>query len=105
MNDVKEWLKAYNKEQGYPDTENGEELIEILTECGKDVWEGNFYDSRWWRNYTVVTQINDKYIQYEWASANRDESIFDLGWEFNWKTVKFVKPIEKTITVTEYIPE
>lgn len=57
---------------------------------------------RWWDEITCVKKIGDKWFQYTWAKANRDEHIYDLGWNFPEDSLIEVEPYEETITTTKY---
>ena len=37
-------------------------------------------ERRWWDTFTAIVNINGRYFGFEWASANRDESVLDLGY-------------------------
>jgi len=58
------------------------------------------YSYRWWDDIVVQKQIGNSIYQWTWATANRDESLFDLGWEFDWNSLKLV-PFEDTIDDTQ----
>jgi hypothetical protein len=98
MNDeIKQFLIDQNTKEGYGTTDL--DLRETLTE-GKEVFSKKNSGSRWWDTWQHIVEINGRYISYEWAHANRDESIFDLGWEFDWDSIVEVWP--KTIETTKY---
>jgi len=83
--------------------ETDDDYNEILWEFGTEVAELDRDSHRWWDEMTIVKEFkisDDKkyYIGYCWASANRDESIFDLGWDFDSRTVALYKPKETVIT-------
>lgn len=42
-------------------------------------------------------------IGYEYAKANRDQSVRELGWEFDESTICEVRPVEKTVVVYEKV--
>lgn len=89
---IKDYLIEYNESQGWATTDA--DLMETLTES-RIVYRENQGSRRWWDDWFYVAKIGDKYIGYDWAKANRDESIFDLGWEFDWNSVCEVEPQEK----------
>jgi len=55
---------------------------------------------RHWTDLTMVVKINNRYFQFEWANADGDTSIEDLGWEFDKSSVKEVVRETKQITKT-----
>ena len=98
---AKDILIEYNKNDGWGISD--EELIQTLWEAPNLVYEEPAYSSRWWENYLQILKLNDHYVGYHWARANRDESIFDLGWEFDWDTLQEYEPRE--IKKTIYVPK
>lgn len=59
-------------------------------------------ESRWWSNTENIAKIDDTYFAYGWATANRDESIWEIGWDFDWDSLTVVEPYEETITIIKY---
>ena len=97
MNDnVRQHLIAYNQKNNWS-LEN-DSLIETITEAHV-IYEEKLSKGRWWNNIFRVTQIDGMFIGYEYAQANRDESIRDLGWDFDERTICQVWPVEKIVTV------
>jgi hypothetical protein len=83
-----------------------DELSEFFREIGHDYEGSQDHDShRHWTEFTAVQEINGRLIGYEWASTNSDNSIWDIGWEFDEDTLCFVKDVEVQVTVTKYIKE
>lgn len=105
---IKEYLFNYYKNK-YPDFLNSIEDLDDINkyrEIFSEFEEIISRDSRrWWDVLTVVGKIGDKYFKWEWASANRDQSIFDLGWGFDWYSIQEVEPKEETITVINWVPK
>jgi hypothetical protein len=66
------------------------------------VWESKHNQHRWWNSFDRVIKLEDKFIQFDWASTTGDNSIFDMGWEFDENSVIEVEPFEKVII--EYKP-
>jgi hypothetical protein len=85
----------------------GIDIIEILQNpelfSGEKVHEELSSSHRWWDEWLHVVKFGNIYIGYLFARANRDESVFDLGWEFDTNSIVYMKPIEKTIIT--YIKE
>lgn len=101
MNDkIKHHLTEYAKANNWDSDDNT--LIEILTESSV-ICESKISESRWWNNVFRVTEINGMFIGYDYAQANRDESVRDLGWDFDKSTIREVKPVQKTVTVYERV--
>lgn len=97
MNDkVKQHLIKFAEANNWG-TEEGE-LIEILTES-EVIYEEKISESRWWNNVFRVVEVDDMYIGYNYAQANRDEHVRDLGWDFDPKTICEVKPVQTVVTV------
>lgn len=94
-----EWLKAYNLKEGYTDTDR--DIWETVSEA-KNISRFEYGQHRWWNDYEYVVKIEDKYFRYIGAEANRDESMSDLGWDYDISTIYEVYPIEKVITTVVY---
>jgi len=92
--------QEWYKERNLPRTDD--RVLNEIQEAENVVEELNRSNHRWWDTFYNVVKIGEKYFMYECASANRDESIFDLGWQFDWKSVKEVVPVKKIIEVIEY---
>lgn len=76
-------------------------LKEFFNECGYEYdYSEITHSSRWWDNLFVVQEINGKMIGYNWAHSTGDNSIWDIGWEFDENSICFVE--EYTVTVTKY---
>ena len=97
-NDVKEFLEKHNQEKGWGT--NVPDLIETLQEA-KTVWKSEADDRRWWYEFDRVVKIDDKFICYPDATSTRDMSAIESGWLMHLGSVRFVKPVEKTIIVYE----
>ncbi|MFW6281282.1 MAG: hypothetical protein ACOC1O_00610 [bacterium] len=79
-----------------------DEAFEILNESADYYEEIERHTHRWWDEVIYVGKFGDKYFKFPMAHANRDESVFDLGWNFYWDDVKEVEAYTETITVTKY---
>lgn len=97
---IKEHLVAFSEKNGWGTSE--EDIIETLSQC-MTIYEEKLSESRWWNNIFRVVEIDGMLIGYQWAQANRDESIQDLGWDFDPRTICEVKPVQKTVTVYEKV--
>ena len=92
---IKQHVKKYNESKGWP-TDN-DSLIETINEANS-IWTGNRENHRWWDEIDKVVEIDGMLIKFVWAEANRDESIFELGWDFDESSIHEVRPREvKTI--------
>ena len=96
--DVREFLEAHNKDHGWGT--DIDVLIETLTDA-RDVHREKVDDARWWYDENVVTELDGMYILYPWAVSTRDMSAQESGWEMDLNMIRFVTPVEKTITVYE----
>ena len=93
---IKQHLIAVAAKNNWP-TDN-DTLIEILTEAN-EVYVKKVSDSRWWYTEFIVAEVDGMLIGYEYAKANRDESVRDLGWEFDESTICEVEAVQETVTV------
>lgn len=86
-------LTAVNVEKGWETTEVS--LVETLTDYCPVVYKETTGECRWWSEEFRVVRIADNlFVGYKWAVANRDESISDLGWEFDPASIREVEPVE-----------
>ena len=63
-----------------------------------NVWEEEGGDHRWQREMTTIIQIGDRYFSLDWMKGlteYQEDSFYDQPYE--------VKPVEKTIVVTEWV--
>lgn len=103
---VKDVLTSLCEKQGYSIPNSDDDYLDVLFDCGQDGQILHRHSHRWWDTYTIVKKFDlgqqgIYYIGYEWAQANRDQSIFELGWQFNPQTISFYTP--KQVTITTYI--
>jgi hypothetical protein len=77
-------------------------LVEILTDSPV-IHESKISASRWWNNIFRVAEIDGMLIGYDYAQVNRDESLSDIGWGFDERTICEVKPVEKKVIVYEKV--
>jgi len=101
--EIKQYLHDWwNKEHNTTDEFNESGCLEILIEAGRNEIEVDRDSHRWWDEVTKIAQFGDKYFRYTWATANRDESVQDLGWDFSWSSVSEVEPYMETVVVTKW---
>lgn len=61
------------------------------------------YSFRWWDEYSTIVKLDDgRYVMFDDANANRDESIFDLGWYFNPSSIVEVEPYTETVEIRKW---
>lgn len=94
----------YGKNEETPFTTVKEYIDEFELEWDEDVLKtGERKSRRWWDEVENVLVINDDLgISFWTAETNRGESVEELGWDFDEKSVCLVKPVE--ITTIEWIP-
>lgn len=93
-----EFLREYCRKNGYPVDEPN--MLEVLREVGEEVENEITQKHRWYSDSRIVRKIEGRYISYAWAMTHGDESVRDLGWDFDWSSVIEVEPYE--VTVTKY---
>lgn len=97
MNEIiKQHLIAVAEKNNWPTDKDT--LIEILTEAN-EVYTKKVSDHRWWYIEFIVADVDGMLIGYEYAKANRDEHVRDLGWEFDLATICQVEAVQETVTV------
>lgn len=99
---AKEHLVQYCKSNGWEAEDS--DLLEVLREA-KEVYREEVGQCRWWNEYLYVVEVEGVTIGYIYAEANRDESVSELGYEFDASTICEMRPVEKTITVYENTPD
>ena len=99
---IKKHLTQYCEKKEWGTDED--DLIEALTEA-KRLYREEIGQHRWWNEFRYVVEIDGMLIGYIHAEANRDESMSDLGYEFDVSSICEMRPVEKTVTVYEPIAE
>jgi len=94
MESAKEHLEKYCESHGWGTSDA--DLLEALQE-ENTIYREERRQYRWWNEYRYVVEIDGMKIGYIYAEANRDESVNELGYEFDPFTICEMKPIEKTI--------
>lgn len=79
------------------------DILELL-QSGEEVHSQHEGSNRWWEDWSYVVKIGDKYFRYWYAEANRDESVRELGYEWDVDSVEEVTPVKKVVEITEYVP-
>jgi hypothetical protein len=100
MNNALEIVKNWNISNGYS-TDN-DDVLETLTESHV-LYREHLSSDRWWETYMYVIKLDEHYIGFTWAEANRDESVRELGFEFDFDSICEVEQLEKTVIVYEKI--
>lgn len=65
----------------------------------------NIDHRRHWYTYNKVADIGGILIMYEYAGTTTDLSAKEAGYKFNWKSVYFVREVERTVIDYEIIKE
>jgi hypothetical protein len=97
-NEIREHLKAYCEKEGW--STNDETLFELLFDA-PNLERKEVGQHRWWNEFRYVVEINGMLIGYIYAEANRDESMADLGYDFDPSTICKMTQVEKTIITYE----
>lgn len=94
---IREALKAINDEKGWG-TKTQQDLIDTLTDYCRVIYKEHRGERRWWtEEFRVARVTDDLFVGYDWAVANRDESIYELGWEFDPNSICEVEAVEVTV--------
>ena len=99
---VKKYLEDYCKKNDWDSDEEG--IFELLMETDA-IYREEVSEHRWWNEYRYVIDVDGVLIGFIYAEANRDESMADLGYEFDWSSVCEMRSVEKTITAYEKVSE
>lgn len=99
---IKNHISKYSEVQGWGKVETDGDILEILR--GENNLHREEVDRRrWWNVYQYTVEIDGMLIGYDYAEANRDESVYDLGYEFDPSTVCEMEKKEKTVII--YVPK
>jgi hypothetical protein len=98
--ELRDFLSDVNYKAGYSSSDA--DLKELLMES-KEVSRDEISRSRWYNSYHYVVEIDERFIQYTWFECTGDNSINDMGLEFDWGDVLEVFP--KQIVTTIYVRE
>jgi hypothetical protein len=94
---IRAQLVKHCKKNGW-DADDDNDLHEVLFEI-KAVNREEIDKHRWWNEYRYTINIDDMLIGYVHAEANRDESVDDLGYEFDPDTICLMRRRKKIVTV------
>jgi len=95
----KDWLIQYAESKDYDTDDNS--LMEIITEAD-EVERETYSSSRWYDTQTVVVKIEDKFVSYIDYHITGDNSMFDMGLEYNLADCEEVEPYETIVTKYRY---
>lgn len=100
-NKVKAHLEQYAEKNGWGT--DMATLIEAMRE-GNRARREEAVCYQYWNVYRYVVEVDGMYICYYDAESTGDASASEQGYEFDPDLIHEVKPVEKTITVTIYVP-
>ena len=95
---IREHVAKYNESKGWGATD--EQIIETIIES-EHIYREELHQSRWWNVYLYVVDIGGMLIGYDYAEANRDMSVRELGFDFEESSIREMVPVEKTIITYE----
>ena len=101
---VREFITEYNKRRGSDPEPCEDSMIEIIQELGDEVWTDPYLDEyRWYSIQEVVVKLDDTYIKYGKYIITGDNSMSDMGLEYNIDTdFHIVERKERVITEIYY---
>ena len=97
---IRAHVAKYNESKGRG--MNDDDIIEMIRYFNHVLRE-TYSQHRWWDQYKYVVNIDGMFIEYIHAEANRDESVYELGYEFDPSSIREVVPVE-TVVIT-YVPK
>lgn len=100
MTTVREFLKQYNKVNGFGTDEYS--LIEALVDSGEVVHREGRDEHRWYICETVVKNIDGTYIKYIDYLITGDSCMNDLGLKYDIDAASIVERKERQITEVYY---
>lgn len=100
MKTAKEVLMSYNASHDWPVADEG--LIDTLGGSGKVVWEGSDDVHRWYIVRPTVKEFDGEYIYYFDYVITGDNSMSDMGLEYDLESAKVVEKKERVVTEVYY---
>jgi len=96
-------IELCKKEKASPPIfDNPEDMLDILQSC-ENISKEEISQHHLWNEYRYIVKINNLFIRYVHAEANRDESVQELGYEFDINSICEIRPIEKSIIIYERV--
>lgn len=98
--------QSYKYGIGVPMPENLN-LLDYLQIGGQHVIDIDEDEHRWWNTYTSIYRfrVSDEVsylIGFQYAHANGDRSVWELGYEFDEDTIQFYEEVEKLVVTKVY---
>jgi len=96
---VSEVLKAMPEYSEY----NDGELLEVIVDCGKVIWEDNYIDEhRWFNLRETVVEVDEIFIKFDKYHFTGDHSMCDMDLEYNLGDFIIVQKQSRTEEVVFY---
>lgn len=102
MNELKDFIKDFFKTEKDWTFKDDKELAEFLCFELDGIHTEELGSRRWWNDIQVIHKIGDRYFSISSARTTGDDSPYDVGFEPDISTLKEVKPVTETITITKY---
>ena len=97
---IRKLLESVCLKNGWETTDK--DLVEVLIESDT-IWSALGASHRWYDEKTVVVNIEDTLIQYEWYHLTGDDSVWDMGLAFDLSSVQLCEAYQ--VTITKYRPK
>jgi len=103
--EVYDFLKEWNADQGCEASELN--FFLTLTKEGVIIFKGFLAARTECNEFLIIISIGNKYIQFILPETNHKITnmpydMFNAGYKFDWKTVRFVKPIKLACGVIKF---
>lgn len=99
--ETKEKISKWALANGYKSQPSDYDIIEIITDCGKVVWEGSQDRHRWYSMIPTVVKLGDMFIQYDYCDVHGEEANIEdcIG---GYKLDNFVEVVPVEVKAIEY---
>lgn len=102
--DIKDIVTRYSTSKGWEEAyEDDESIIEVITECGDEVWVDPDIDMhRWYGLQDVVVKLGEHYIAFQKYIITGDMGMCDMDLEYDLSDFSVVQPKTRTVVETYY---
>lgn len=101
METIKDIVAQYCKEEASTITKS--DIIEVITECSKEVWTDGYIDQhRWYGLQDVVVELEGVFIAYQKYIITGDNGMADMDLEYSVDDFSIVEKKTRVVEQTYY---
>ena len=98
---VREFIREYNIKNGWT-ADDDDDLMETLLDGSEHVETIHLDAHRWYIAAVTIVKLNGRYIKFDDYVITGDNSVSDMGLEYDLDSAKFVEKTERQITEIYY---